>query len=157
MIISIIRLLKEVATLKVDKKINRGKTEVIQMTVGGDIFSEFPGTKVSCFSVHHALQAFTCTCKDTSCIYTYIHAHTHTKVYLRFNVTLPIVGTHQVFAETITVSPTPPTLKISGPGGLAHACPNYFAYSYIMSLYYTYIPYRQSGSGTGGHHHLLFY
>ena len=41
------RVLKEVNTLKVDKKVNKGKTEVFQVTVGGDIFSEYPGTKVS--------------------------------------------------------------------------------------------------------------
>lgn len=39
-----------------------------------------------------------------------------TKVYLRFDVILSVQGTSQIFAETVPVAPTPPELKIVGPG-----------------------------------------
>ena len=41
------RVLKDVLTEIVDMKVNKGKTETVQVPVGGNIFSEFPGTKVS--------------------------------------------------------------------------------------------------------------
>ena len=39
-----------------------------------------------------------------------------TKVYLRFDVILSVHGTSQIFAEKVPVAPTPPELKIVGPG-----------------------------------------
>ena len=69
----------------VDIKVNKGKTETVQVAVGGEVFSEFPGTKV----------------------------------YLRFGVVLSVYGTSQVFAEKVPVAPTPPELKIVGPGMLS--------------------------------------
>ena len=41
------RVLREVSELPVDVKVNKGKTETITMEIGGGVFSEFPGTKVS--------------------------------------------------------------------------------------------------------------
>ena len=43
-----------------------------------------------------------------------------TKVYLRFDVILAVQGTSQVFAERVPVAPTPPELKIVGPGECAY-------------------------------------
>ncbi len=40
------RELREVVSEAVDVKVNKGKTETVQLTVEGAIFSEFPGTKV---------------------------------------------------------------------------------------------------------------
>lgn len=40
------RLLEDVDTIKVDVKVNKGKTEDISMTVNGEIFSKHPHTKV---------------------------------------------------------------------------------------------------------------
>ena len=41
------RVLREdVETVKIDLKVNEGKTEQISVVVDGSIFSEFPGTKV---------------------------------------------------------------------------------------------------------------
>ena len=39
-------MLREVSTETVDVKVNKGKTETIQVNVDGAIFSEYPGTKV---------------------------------------------------------------------------------------------------------------
>ena len=33
--------------MRVDSKVNKGKTETVSMTIGGGIFSEYPGNKVS--------------------------------------------------------------------------------------------------------------
>ena len=76
------RVLREVSTTDVDVKVNKGKTETVQVVVDGEVFSEYPGTKV----------------------------------YLRFDVVLSVHGTSQVFAEKVPVAPTPPELKIVGPG-----------------------------------------
>ena len=32
--------------MKVAKKVNKGKTETVSMTINGSIFSEYPGNKV---------------------------------------------------------------------------------------------------------------
>ena len=40
------RVLREVVSETVDVKVNKGKTETIQVNVEGAVFSEFPGTKV---------------------------------------------------------------------------------------------------------------
>ena len=40
------RVLREVVTETVDVKVNKGKTETIQVNVDGAVFSEYPGTKV---------------------------------------------------------------------------------------------------------------
>ena len=76
------RVLREVKSQDVDIKVNKGKTETVQVAVGGEVFSEYPGTKV----------------------------------YLRFDVVLSVSGTSQMFAERVPVAPTPPELKIVGPG-----------------------------------------
>ena len=78
----------------VDIKVNKGKTESIQVAVSGEVFSEYPGTKV----------------------------------YLRFDVILSVTGTSQIFAQKVPVAPTPPELKIVGPG----MC----VYVYIYNLMY---------------------
>ena len=41
------RVLDDVDSSKVDIKVNKGKTEVISMTVSGEVFSRFSRTKVS--------------------------------------------------------------------------------------------------------------
>ncbi len=46
------RQLREVMTELVDLKVNKGKTETIDMSVEGAVFSEFPGTKVKIASVY---------------------------------------------------------------------------------------------------------
>ena len=33
--------------MRVDSKVNKGKTETVSMMIGGSIFSEYPGNKVS--------------------------------------------------------------------------------------------------------------
>ena len=40
------RVLREVQNQDVDVKVNKGKTETVQVAVGGEVFSEYPGTKV---------------------------------------------------------------------------------------------------------------
>ena len=40
------RVLREVTSQDVDIKVNKGKTETVQVAVGGEVFSEYPGTKV---------------------------------------------------------------------------------------------------------------
>ena len=37
------------------------------------------------------------------------------QVYLRFNVTLAVHGTSQIFSETVLVAPEPPELQIEAP------------------------------------------
>lgn len=41
-----LQVLREVETMKVAKKVNKGKTETVSMTIDGSIFSEYPGNKV---------------------------------------------------------------------------------------------------------------
>ena len=82
------RVLREVKSQDVDIKINKGKTESVQLAVSGEIFSEYPGTKV----------------------------------YLRFDVILSVTGTSQIFAQKVPVAPTPPELKIVGPGTCMCTC-----------------------------------
>ncbi len=48
-----------------------------------------------------------------------MYVPTNLQVYLRFTVTLAVVGTSQVFSETVQVAPTPPELQIEAPKQLA--------------------------------------
>jgi len=43
------RVLREVGKQHADSRLGKGKTEVFQMTVEGEVFSEYPGTKVRSF------------------------------------------------------------------------------------------------------------
>ena len=40
------QVLREVKSLDVETKINKGKTETVSMTISGSVFSEYPGDKV---------------------------------------------------------------------------------------------------------------
>ena len=40
------QVLRDMETMKVAKKVNKGKTESVSMTIGGSIFSEYPRNKV---------------------------------------------------------------------------------------------------------------
>jgi hypothetical protein len=40
------QVLREVESLAVETKINKGKTETVSMTISGSVFSEYPGDKV---------------------------------------------------------------------------------------------------------------
>jgi transglutaminase 1 len=79
------QVLREVESLAVETKINKGKTETVSMTISGSVFSEYPGDKV----------------------------------YLKFTIYLAVIGTSQVFAETRSIAPDLPPLKILAPSRLA--------------------------------------
>ena len=55
-------LREDVETVKIDLKVNEGKTEQISVDVDGSIFSEFPGTKVWLIFPNRGMATGTGTC-----------------------------------------------------------------------------------------------